>query len=512
MRRLLAAIAIALPVMAEEAPKGVLQKMNLKGGVGELVFSADGKILAAGGFNKTIALYDVPTGKLLRIIEGHTGRVTCLSFSPDGKLLASGSDDGSIRFWDPATGKDAGVMEGVHSHGSHGHGTTTLGFFPDGKSIFSTGYDPTVHTWSVENHSEIHDFNGHSDCCFAALSADGKLLATGSQDGSSQVWDAATGDSLFPLEPDPPIGGAFHHLTVPCFTPDGKRLFAGGGDGLVRVWEIPGGKPIRSWQAHTGFVGAAEVSPDGGLLATGGMHPEGGLGRPDNSWDNAIRLWDTSTFEKLLELNGHGMSVPHIRFSPDGTLMATGSWDGSIVLWDLGELDLSGKKAAALSADELWKRLGEEASPRSWSAVRGLAASPDKAADLAGRIEPAKHDPEFTKRVEKLVADLDADAYDVREKAEAELIELGPAASVGVSKALESTKSAEVRMRARHILEGHATWTPASEEGRRWARLVEALEKSGDKGRPALEKLGAGAPDAILTALARAALSRSKAK
>ena len=146
---LFALLLTALSALAEQPPpKGVVQRFNFPGGVGDVQFSPDGKTLAASGFDKTIRLYETGQGRLLFTLKGHTGRVTYLAWSPDGKSLASGSDDGSIRFWDAAAGKITGTLANVHGRGTHGTGTTSLGFFPDGKSLFSTGYDPLIRIWA----------------------------------------------------------------------------------------------------------------------------------------------------------------------------------------------------------------------------------------------------------------------------------------------------------------------------------------------------------------------------
>ncbi|MBI2920834.1 MAG: WD40 repeat domain-containing protein [Planctomycetes bacterium] len=517
IRGLVAVMALAIigaaAVSAEEpAPKGQLQRLEFPSGVGDIQFSPDGKVLAATGFDRTLRLYEVATGKQVEVFEGHTGRVTCVAWSPDGRTLISGSDDNSIRIWDVQTGKATGALSDVHGQGSHGTGTTSLGWFPDGKAFFSTGYDPLMRIWNTQTHEEIRNIRGHDDCVFAILSPDGKLLASASQDGTARLWDAATGELLGDLEIQPRIDATNPHLGVPAFSPDGSRLFSGAGDGKVRSWTIPGRKPGAGWDAHKGFLGCVEVSPDGGLLVSSGMHPQGGIGAPDGTWDNAIRFWDIATGKLLVELNGHRMSVSRCRISADGTRLATSSWDGTIVIWDLVALDLCGQNAAGEDAESLWKRLGEAAGPRSWAGIRAAVADPAKALAMIGeRLAPAANDPEFSRKVAALIRDLDDDKFSVREQALKDLVQLGPRAELAVRRALESPPSPEVQMRARVILEEGAAWRPETEEERRWVNAVKVLEEiGGEKAREILEKLGGGDPDSALTALARRGVEKGK--
>lgn len=509
MRTFAIALLLALSCAAEDAerPKPSA-RFDMPGGVGDVRFSPDGRELAVTGFRKTAAVFELEKGESRGSLVGHTGRVTCVAWSADGKALATGSDDGSVRLWDAVTLKAAGSKEDAHGRGSHGTGTTALGFYPDGKSLFSTGYDTTVRIWESATLNEIQALEGHGDCVMGALSADGRLLATASQDGTARLWNAVTGEVLGELEIAPAIEATSPHLGYPVFSPDGRRLFAGGGDGRVRTWSLPDRMPGPSWAAHRGFVGALDLSPDGSLVATGGMHPEGAARRPDKTWDNSIRFWDAATGSLLLEIDGHSLSVCRCRFSPDGRRLATASWDGTVLVWALAALDLSAESAAAEDAETMWKRLGREDGPAAWSATRALAADARKAMDFfEARLKPAGPDPGFADRLEALVLGLDDDDPAVRDRSQDELARLGPRATARLRAALASPPSPEVKMRARAILEAGTEWKPGTEDERRWARCVEVLRAAGgERARALLEKLTEGAPDAVLTGLARTAL------
>jgi WD40 repeat protein len=309
--------------------KQVGQLTGHKGAVLSVCFSSDGKLLASGSGDRTIILWDVatrlPVGEPLK---GHKSYVYSISFSPDGKLLASGSRDNSIILWDVATQKQVGQPLTGHKNSVR---SVCFSPDPDSNLLASGSYDNTTILWDVE----IGQWTGHeSSVNSVCFSPDGNLLASGSNDNTIILWDVETGQQM-----GQSLIGHKADVNSVCFSPDpdsnllasgsdGKRLASGSYDydQTIILWDVATGQ--RVGEPLTGHRFRSDVlsvcfSPDGNLLASG-------------SWDDTIILWDVATGQPVGEpLTGHKNSLRSVCFSPDGKRLASGSSDNTIILWDV---------------------------------------------------------------------------------------------------------------------------------------------------------------------------------
>ena len=108
-------------------------------------FSRNGQILASGGGDKTVRLWDIAKGKELILLKGHEDWVNSVSFSPDGKILASWSEDKTVRLWDVATGKQLALLRG------HDDWVINTFFSPDGQTLVSKDWRNNVKRWSLQD-------------------------------------------------------------------------------------------------------------------------------------------------------------------------------------------------------------------------------------------------------------------------------------------------------------------------------------------------------------------------
>src|SRR5208337_4221165 len=169
----------------------------------------DGRTLAAGGSGwrlgeVPIYLIDLATGRILRVLKGHTSNVLSLAFSPDGERLASGSTDRTSRIWSAASGRCERVLEG-HEDFVH-----DVAFAPDGHHLATASYDKTGRIWSLADGRCEAVLRGHEkEVQCVAWRPDGQVVATGGWDGSIRQW-SPDGSALRRFEH---LGGQISSLT-----------------------------------------------------------------------------------------------------------------------------------------------------------------------------------------------------------------------------------------------------------------------------------------------------------
>lgn len=321
----LALFALGMMATAEEPPKTPLDKLNPKtvatnlkfkgmpkdviavlgerdGRYDSVAFSADGKLMAIGGTDSQIRLWDLTTLRLNSTVS-HKEPVS-LAFSPTGKTLAASDSQGNIRLWTINFGKLAlGAQVAAHKGGP----IWGIAYAADGKSLYSTGTDRTVKIWDMTKSppSLKHTLSGHADRVRGiATSRDGKWLAsTSDRDKTIHLWDISgepKEHATFKLK-----GGA---LCV-AFSPDGKTLAAGCNDGNVLTWKLGDKVDLDPDQLRygQGIVYSLSFAPDGESLL--------GLVKWDNLEDRVF-VWKLDGKERYV--SKYGMKVEAASFDPGG--------------------------------------------------------------------------------------------------------------------------------------------------------------------------------------------------
>jgi len=148
-----------------------------------MAFSPDGRWLATGGDSRTIDLWNVDTGKVVKTLKGHRQDVYAVLFSSDGQWLASASKDKTVRLWDVSSGRE------VHTLTGHQSLVTSLAFSPNERWLASSGWDKTIKIWDVKAGREVQTLTGHTHQIYSlAFNSRGGWLATGSEDGTIKLW------------------------------------------------------------------------------------------------------------------------------------------------------------------------------------------------------------------------------------------------------------------------------------------------------------------------------------
>jgi len=215
-----------------------------------------------------IYLWNVATGQELRQLDGHRDEICSVAFSPDGKVLLSGEILGEMRLWDPASGEVRGVLNPLRNVN-----VFHQEWSPDGQYFAVASTKAVVVLVDGMTGKAIGELKGHrSSVTRVRFSADGKTVATVGLDNMVRIWEV-TGDPKAP-----PLTGkelvSFSIENGPddvCFLPDGQQVAVAHRDGRCSLWDL-GTRTMRAtFEAHQGGTRAIAVSPDGKLLATGGL-------------------------------------------------------------------------------------------------------------------------------------------------------------------------------------------------------------------------------------------------
>jgi hypothetical protein len=197
--------------------------------VWSVAFSPDGQVLAWGGWDKTICLWDLrgETPRERAVLQGHTDGVRSLAFSPDGQVLASGGEDKTIRLWDlrGERPRECAAFEG------HTDQVWSLAFSPDGQVLASGSGDKTVRLWDLATRRPRVTLAGYADgLSSVAFVADGGVLASADASGRIILW-RVTGEKLYDR---PPSG----RVVCAAFAPDGRHLAVANPDSTVYVLRL----------------------------------------------------------------------------------------------------------------------------------------------------------------------------------------------------------------------------------------------------------------------------------
>ena len=289
-----------------------------------LGLSADGTRVAAGNHEGKVWLWDLkhdPDGRDPRILRGHTAMTNRVSFSPDGTRLASASDDGAIKVWNAASGEEVFTLRGHHA------AVQNVAFHPSGNQIVSVANDGTTRLWDARSDPQSRPMTGHSGTVRGlAFSRDGGRLASVSDDKTLRFWDPSTGRAI-----GVPVGLSEKAWSLAC-SPDGRQLAIACGDwsradtpGIVEIRDPNDGHLLHRKEGHNRIARGVAYHPRGAWLASSGG---------EDHLPGEILLWDSTTGDLLRRFPEVPEGLVSLAVDPEGDLLATGSHNGTIRLWD----------------------------------------------------------------------------------------------------------------------------------------------------------------------------------
>jgi WD40 repeat protein len=334
-------------------------------------FLPDGKTVLSAAMDKTIRIWEYPTGKELRRIGepavdnnammggfqpvgwGAFGSAA-VALSRDGKTVAALFDRNAVRLYEVATGKELPALKLPGGNGAAAglNSPSSVALAPDNQHLAVLDLDGTVHIWDWVQGKELRNFAGPAgnNVFFGGMavlvySPDGKMLATVKHELVNnnmvvqmvKLWDPATGKELLNL-----TGNGQGGVYSPAFSPDSKTLALSNVDGTISLVDPGTGKEIRSWKQVARGVPMLIFSPDGSKLYS------------RSTADQAVLEWDVSNGKELRKFTpalpaataGRAVGAAQLAIAPDGKTLVLAGLNNGLTFVDLTD----GKEAAAPNA------------------------------------------------------------------------------------------------------------------------------------------------------------------
>ena len=322
-----------------------------------LAFSPDGKHLAVGSMGGTIRIHAANDWRQVKMLTNHTAWVSSLAFSKDGQWLASASFDHSIRVWRTHDWQETATLRG------HLDEVWAVAFTPDSQRLVTGSKDYSVRLWPLAGRSkpvEEVSVSAEGTTCFLSglcpfsvgpsniltiwdgqrlqvrqrlsnypvpnviggrPSPDGRMLLMMTAEGRVWLTDIATGA----VSPPVCLQTNGSRFTETAFSDQAKWVAVADGEAL-RVWELKRQPPRPGFLLAAGYFGRLRFSPDERFLGavTGPIQTE-----------ESVVVWDVASGKELVRFQPHRDHVTGLAFSPDGTVLATASYDNTCKLFDL---------------------------------------------------------------------------------------------------------------------------------------------------------------------------------
>ncbi|KAF3424167.1 hypothetical protein E2986_07150 [Frieseomelitta varia] len=314
-----------------------------------VAFSPAGTCLASGSGDTTVRFWDIYTQTPQYTCEGHKHWVLCISWSPCGTKLASACKNGTILLWNPKTGKQIGkAMLG------HKMWVTSLCWEPYHKNpecqyLVSASKDNDLRIWDTVRSQTVRTLSGHTRSVTCVKWGGCGLIYSASQDRTIKVWRADDGILCRTLE------GHAHWVNTLALNVDyvlrtgpfnlgkdqetienrveyakkryesvGEEILVSGSDDFTLfLWRPEKEKKfIARMTGHQQLINDVKFSPDGRVIASA-------------SFDKSIKLWESRTGKYITSLRGHVQAVYSISWSADSRLLVSSSADSTLKLWSL---------------------------------------------------------------------------------------------------------------------------------------------------------------------------------
>jgi WD40 repeat protein len=263
-----------------------------------------------GGTDNVLLIWNIETEKCIKILQGHTERISSIVITPDSKWIITGSWDNSIRVWNLHTLKYVKTLIG------HTMGVESVVVTTDSKWIISGSFDRTIRIWDLESGECIKTLYGHCQPINSmVISADSKWLLSGTSTYNSiYMWNLYSKELV-------KIINEYKITTTFIITPNTKWIIVTYYN-IVKVFDIETGKCIKILQGHTMDINSLSITSNSKWIISGSL-------------DESIRIWNLETGECVKILYS---PVTSIVISTDSKWIVTGNWDGTMRIYDISDI------------------------------------------------------------------------------------------------------------------------------------------------------------------------------
>jgi WD40 repeat protein/serine/threonine protein kinase len=270
--------------------------------------STDERWIALGLDNGAIVIRDAQ-GSFVRALTGHEGKVSALAFSWDGQTVISAGEDRTIRSWNVGTEGPGGTIGHCESP------VITLAVSPGGYRVAAGSYEDAVYLFDISEQKLIGNWSAHDGQVSAlAFSSSGTHLLTAGRDGVAKVWSADSLELLVSCD------GLTRPICAATLSPDAETIATGSDDGRIFLFSARTGRNRRVLFGHEGEVLTLAFAGDGATLVSGGE-------------DRIVRVWDVTTLGQRQVLAGHTGAVTSLAFLPKSGRILSASVDRTLKVW-----------------------------------------------------------------------------------------------------------------------------------------------------------------------------------
>jgi WD40 repeat protein len=246
-------------------------------------------------------------------MRGHTHWVTGVAHLPDGRRIITCSSDGSLRLWEI----ESGTQIGDDWRDDWEEAVRSIALSPNSKTLASGGGTGKVRLWDIDTKKVVAKWTGHIDTVRSLCwSADGERLVSGCDDGMIRVWDVESGDTVLGS-----IKTGHRAVYAVIYSPDTTKIATGGWhEDALKILDAKTGNLLSTIKLDSPVYSLAWTS-DQKKLITGSY--------------TSIRIFDTATGQQIAILKGHTSTIYSLSLFQNDRLLASGSFDNTVRLWNL---------------------------------------------------------------------------------------------------------------------------------------------------------------------------------